>query len=281
MPLPVRNNRIRLSQGHVFWREIGEGEVLVFLHGAWSTGEQWLSVIQSLGQSYQCIAPDLLGFGESSRQLKRYSIQLEVDCLAEYLKFLRIKRCVLVGYGIGAWVAVTYALTHPEGVSGLVVAAPEGVMTSELRGRYRGWGVLSSPIPLVGWCLRLWSGVVGVFGGRSLQSTLRLRRMLRQSPAACQLLFRRRNAELQGESVHDRLSELPMPMLVLQSDMDTTEQQLAAHLYAQAPRATVEVVPTIGVPDPWKLTKEESMSQSLYINEAIAPVIKSFVSQKC
>ncbi|MEL6322396.1 MAG: alpha/beta hydrolase, partial [Cyanobacteria bacterium J06626_14] len=136
MPLPVRNNRVRLPQGPLFWREIGEGDVLVFLHGAWATGEQWLDVVHQLGQTYQCFAPDLLGFGESTRRIKHYSVQLEVEGLADYLKLLRIKRCVLIGYGLGAWVASAYALAYPDSVRGLIAASPEGVMLEKLNGRW-------------------------------------------------------------------------------------------------------------------------------------------------
>ncbi|MEO1521205.1 MAG: alpha/beta hydrolase [Cyanobacteria bacterium J06633_2] len=280
MPLPVRNNRVRLPQGPLFWREIGEGDVLVFLHGAWATGEQWLDVVHQLGQTYQCFAPDLLGFGESTRRIKHYSVQLEVEGLADYLKLLRIKRCVLIGYGLGAWVASAYALAYPDSVRGLIAASPEGVMLEKLNGRWRGWPLLSSPIPFVGWALRLWAGVTGLFGrGRSPRTSLRLRRMLRQSPAACQLLFRRRRAERQSEYLHDRISELQCPMLVLQSETDPADLIAMAQVYAQAPRAELNVLPAIGVPEPWKLSKEAAAT--LQIDDAIASVIQTFVEQHC
>ncbi|MEM7770088.1 MAG: alpha/beta hydrolase [Cyanobacteria bacterium P01_E01_bin.6] len=282
MTLPVRNNRVQLPQGHVFWREIGQGSALVFLHGAWNTGEQWIDIIQALGQEYQCVAPDLIGFGESERRKKHYSIQLEVDCLEDYLKLLRIKQCVLVGYGLGAWVAATYALTHPNAVSGLVLAAPEGIATDKLQGRWRGWSLLSSPIPLVGWFLRLRAGVATLLGGgRSPQATIRLRRMLRQSPAACQLLFKRRRSELHSEYLQDRVFELRHPTLILQSADDSPDVIAIAQAYAQAPNATVDVVPSIYPAKPWMLSKQDAITAANQIDQAIAPIIKTFVEQAC
>jgi pimeloyl-ACP methyl ester carboxylesterase len=112
MTLPVRNNRIRLPQGQIFWREVGQGQSVVFLHGAWWTGEQWDKVVPHLSRDYHCVVPDLLGFGESGRPKTHYSIQLEVECLAAYLRFLRIKRCVMVADGLGAWVAAAFALAQ-------------------------------------------------------------------------------------------------------------------------------------------------------------------------
>ena len=290
MTLPVRNGRIRLSQGQVFWREVGQGNAVVFLHGAWSTGEQWTKVIQSLCHDYHCFVPDLLGFGESEKPKTHYSIQLEVECLADYLKLLRIKRCVLVGYGLGAWVAATYALAYPDAISGLILAAPEGVMNEKLKDRWRGWRRLSSPIPLIGWLLRVRIAFTKLFGGRrSLQSTVRLRRVLRKSPVACQLLFKRRCAELNAEYLQDKLSNLSLPTLILQSEQDSPVTITLSQLYAQAPHAVIEMTPTLCSPEPWteghhpntlnKRTHTSTIENPTVITEAIAPIIKTFIKK--
>ncbi len=277
MTLPIRNNRIQLPQGRLFWREVGQGRTVVLLHGAWWTGEQWTEVIQSLSHNYQCVVPDLLGFGESEKPKTLYSIQLQVECLRDYLQVLRIKRCVLVGYGLGAWVAATLALVYPDAVSGLILMAPEGVMSEKLRHRWRGWSLLSSPIPLMGWFLRIRLAIATLLGdGRSPLSTLRRRRLLRQSPAACRLLFKRRRAELHAEYLQDKLANLRCPMLVLQSADDSPTTLTLCQIYAQAPHATVEVVPTLGTPEPWR---QPSNSRDPHtIDGAIAPIIHTFIS---
>ena len=290
MTLPVRNGRIRLPQGQMFWREVGQGHVVVFLHGAWWTGEQWTKVVQSLSHDYHCFVPDLLGFGESEKPKTHYSIQLEVECLMAYLKLLRIKRCVLVGYGLGAWVAATYALTYPDAVSSLILAAPEGVINDKLQGRWRGWRRLSSPIPLIGWLLRVRLAFPTILGGgRSLQSTMRLRRVLRQSPTACQLLFKRRRAELHAEYLQDRLPNLRHPTLILQSEQDSPITIAMAQLYAQAPHSVIEVTPTLCSPEPWKGTNHpytldtgantSTIENPDVISEAIAPLVKTFINK--
>jgi haloalkane dehalogenase len=80
-----RNSRIKLPQGLLFWREVGEGMPIIFLHGAWNDSSQWLKVMELLSQDAHCLAPDLLGFGESDRPNIHYSIDLQVDCLAKFL----------------------------------------------------------------------------------------------------------------------------------------------------------------------------------------------------
>ena len=81
MPLPVRNSRIKLSQGLLFWREVGQGSAIVFLHGSWKDSSQWLPVMQQLSKHCHCFAPDLLGFGESEVVKGRCSIALQVECI--------------------------------------------------------------------------------------------------------------------------------------------------------------------------------------------------------
>jgi len=122
-----RNSRRKLSQGLLFWREAGEGTPVVLLHGAWDDSSQWLSVMETLSQSFHCFAPDLLGFGESDRPQIHHSIDLQVECIAEFLQALRLEKVYLVGHSLGGWIAASYALQYAEQVEGLVLLAPEGV----------------------------------------------------------------------------------------------------------------------------------------------------------
>jgi Predicted hydrolases or acyltransferases (alpha/beta hydrolase superfamily) len=127
MNLPLRNSRIRLPLGQVFWREVGRGPILVFLHGSWRDGSQWLPLIDHLSQDYHCFALDLLGFGESERPKIHYSIQLQVECLDEYLKALHVPEVYLIGHSLGGWIAASYALNYLDRVRGLVLVSPEGI----------------------------------------------------------------------------------------------------------------------------------------------------------
>ena len=45
------------------WR--GKGQPVVFLHGLGGSSESWLPQLRNLGNTYQCIAPDLPGYGAS------------------------------------------------------------------------------------------------------------------------------------------------------------------------------------------------------------------------
>lgn len=293
MNLPVSNSRIRLSQGHLFWREVGQGQTLVFLHGSWWTGEQWNNLVPLLSPHHHCLIPDLLGFGESGQPQAHRSVATQVNSLAEFLDFLRINKCILVGQGVGAWIATTYALEHPDQVKGLVLLAPEGIDTAVLKNRWQGYGLLASPIPLVGWMLRSLSSLAKLFGkGEALRTALRHRRYLRSAPEACQLLFQRRRTELEAEWLGDRLSALACPLELVQGEQDDPTAIALVDAYSKAAHASITHASITTVPghtgktEPWLHGSCHSIPHESphglpdeALNGAIAYVIKDFIDR--
>ncbi len=245
MPLPVRNSRIKLSQGLIFWREVGQGSAIVFLHGAWKDSSQWLPVMQQLSNQCHCFAPDLLGFGESDPVKVHYSIALQVECVQEYLNSLNLSQIYLVGHSLGAWVAASYALENLEQVSGLVLLSPSGVVTESW---YKNWQQQHWKQLLIAFA----SSVV-----RSLDSLLRLspwnlprqswlkKFALRQPPdATAKILFQRRRAEIEAEFLQDRLNFLQVPVLVLCGDRDRPQTLETSRTYAGlCPQAQLKMIP--------------------------------------
>ena len=87
-----RNSRRKLSQGLLFWREVGDGIPVVFLHGACSDSSEWVSTMELMSRDFHCFAPDLLGFGESEYPDIHHAIDLHVDCLVEFLQALKLNK---------------------------------------------------------------------------------------------------------------------------------------------------------------------------------------------
>ncbi|MBD1912231.1 MULTISPECIES: alpha/beta hydrolase [unclassified Leptolyngbya] len=257
MSLPTRNVRLQLAHGSLFWREVGMGLPLVFLHGTWQDGEQWMPLLQYLGSSassgeriprrnnrtegYHCFAPDLLGFGESSRPKLPYSIDLEVEVLAEWLDSLRCPPVVLVAEGLGGWIAASYALRFPERVCGLVLIAPEGVQT-----KTRRWGLersLAGRFPWRAWGLQCIAPVARLLGWPWVAHQLAWRRELRRSPAACDILFRRRSRLIAAEQLDEKVGWLKVPVLLLQGEEANSTTVALTHTYAAAPLCELRILP--------------------------------------
>lgn len=265
MALPLRNARIRLTQGQLFWREVGQGQTIVFLHGSWEDSSQWLSLLERLSTECHCLAPDLLGFGESEQPNVHYSIGLEVACLAEHLEALKLRRVYLVGHSLGGWIAASYALKYLDRVEGLVLLAPEGVQVKGLGGRWRQARLLK--LFVVSWGLRSLYALRKIVRFRSVERLLQQRQQLRAFPTACKLLFQRRQAEIRSEQLQEQLKWLKLPVLVLQSEHDPSDVKRLNQAYVElAPYAELQQLPSSNLLETQP--------------DAVAQAIREFVGRK-
>jgi pimeloyl-ACP methyl ester carboxylesterase len=241
---PLRNSRIKLSVGQIFWHEVGQGPNLVFLHGSWHDSSQWLRTIEHLHPYYHCFAPDLLGFGDSERPHIHYSIDLEVECLAEYLNTLNLRQVYLIAHSLGGWVATSYALKYPDRVQGLVLLAPEGVKAGSRRQRREAASWLAGKPPVAFWLLRSIYPIAKLLGRKKkIDGMLDFRNQLIESPVARKLLFGRRRAEIIAELVDEQLPLLKAPVLLLHGSQDTpTAASLCQSYAALTPNAELQFI---------------------------------------
>jgi pimeloyl-ACP methyl ester carboxylesterase len=115
-------------------RTIGEPkETLVFLHGIAGSGKMWDKVVAEL-DDVRVISIDLLGFGVSPRPKHlSYTIADHTKMLRYTLRRKRVKgRVRLIGYSLGALVAVEYAMRHKRDVASLILCAPPLYTNEEL-----------------------------------------------------------------------------------------------------------------------------------------------------
>lgn len=244
MDYPLRNSRIRLSQGILFWREIGQGTSLVFLHGAWNDSSQWVSVMEILSRNFHCFAPDLFGFGESEFPNIHYSIDLQVECLAQFLQAVKQEKVYLIGDSLGGWIAASYALKYPEQINGLVLLAPEGIDIEGQKKRLQRMQQILKRPPLVFQLLRLLRPIIKMFGlAEQIEQDWHFRQVMLQYPTACELLFQRKYPEIQAELLDDQLSLITAPVLILQGGKDTSEVIALSRAYAQyIPQAELKTI---------------------------------------
>lgn len=216
---PLRHSRVRLSQGQVFWRELGNGSHVVYLHGSWQDGSQWLPVTEELASEYHCFIPDRLGCGESESPKIHYSITMAVENLAEYIKYLKLDQVYLVGHSLGGWIAASYASRYPDQVQGLVLISPEGVGVDGLQKQWRWMRWLCSNPPILAILLKLVHPFTRLLGkGDNIADWLKYRQTMVRSPISCEFLFRRPHNELMAELLNEPLASLTIPTLILQGN---------------------------------------------------------------
>ena len=248
MEAVLRNSRRKLSQGMLFWREVGEGTPVIFLHGSWSDSSQWVSLMESLADDTHCFAPDLFGFGESDYPDIHYSINLQVECLAEFLKALKLEKVYLVGHTLGAWIATSYTLKYPEQISGLVLLAPEGL---EIEGQKRRWQKMRLLVnfpPLLFQLLRRLRPLTRMFGcDRKIEQSWQFRQVMLQHPTGCQLLFQRQEPEIEAELLNQQLYSIKASVLILQGGKDTPDALALSQAYTQQiPKASFKMIAHAG-----------------------------------
>jgi pimeloyl-ACP methyl ester carboxylesterase len=102
----------------------GGGEPLLFLHGS-EPAETWQvwEPIMGLADTYRVLAPDLIGYGKSSRPTETPSYRTQAQAMGDLLEKLQIRAMSLVGSGWGGQVALELGLVRPESVKSLVLIA--------------------------------------------------------------------------------------------------------------------------------------------------------------
>lgn len=99
----------------------GQGNPLVLLHGFPQTWYEWRHVMPALAKNYTVIVPDLRGLGDSSKPPTGYDGNTTAEDLNQLISQLGYKKILLVAHDIGAQTAFSYAATHANNVSKLVI----------------------------------------------------------------------------------------------------------------------------------------------------------------
>lgn len=96
---------------------------MVFLHGWSQSASAWRSIVRSLSGSYRCVVMDLRGHGRSAAPDDGYAMERLVSDLTGLLDHLSLQRPAVIGWSLGAMVAVAAFPALREKLSSLVLVA--------------------------------------------------------------------------------------------------------------------------------------------------------------
>ena len=124
------------------WRtrvfEAGTGPALVLLHGTGGHLEAFSRNIRALAEHYRVIAYDMPGQGYTTFARDDVEIDTYVEHLRGLLTTLGVEQAHLCGESLGGWVAIKFAVCHPDLVDSMVLNTPGGTMaTPEVMERIR------------------------------------------------------------------------------------------------------------------------------------------------
>lgn len=116
--------RLDLLGTHIAYGDIGRGRPVVFLHGNPTSSYLWRNVIPHVEPYARCLAPDLVGMGESgpsrTEAAQRYTFADHARHLDAWFEALGLAGVVLVGHDWGGALGFDWAARHPDSVAGLV-----------------------------------------------------------------------------------------------------------------------------------------------------------------
>ncbi|MFG1429118.1 alpha/beta fold hydrolase [Roseixanthobacter glucoisosaccharinicivorans] len=115
--LDIASRFVELGPLRLHYLEAGEGDPVLLLHGYAQTSHMWRPLIAELARTHRVIAPDLRGFGESSKPETGYHKATMAQDVRALATGLGIDRAGVVGHDIGLMVAYAYAAQYPEAVT--------------------------------------------------------------------------------------------------------------------------------------------------------------------
>ena len=115
--------------------DVGEGPVVMFVHGISGCWQNWLENIPWFARDHRVIAVDLPGFGESQMPVETISISGYADTLDALLDVLGVGEVRIVANSMGGFIGADLAIRYPARVERLVLAAAAGLSVEFIRTR--------------------------------------------------------------------------------------------------------------------------------------------------
>ena len=245
--LDIQQMQINIGEYHYGVSVVGTGKPLVCFHGFSESGSTW-DGIQVPG--YRLIRIDSMGHGRSARpmELQPYELSQMLSDLHRVIYAVAGESYALMGYSMGARLALLYALEYLEEVSHLVLESGSvGIEDKVARQeRYFADTALGNRIREqdIQWFSETWAKLDIFKTQQSLPTKVQQqiqRRRLLNSPHA--LAF---TLEGSGQGtmpyVGHRLSELTMPICYISGELDTKYTAIGAEYFGDVHR----IVPKVG-----------------------------------
>ncbi len=105
----------------LYYEVHGTGRPLIMLHGGFGSFDMFATLSPTLAQKHQVIGVDLYGHGRTALTDRPLSFEHLANDIAGLIQHLGLEKVDLLGYSLGAAVALQTAIRHPERVNKLVV----------------------------------------------------------------------------------------------------------------------------------------------------------------
>lgn len=252
--------RLTLADGTTY--EVRTGDPIdagrtpvLFLHGFTGRGADWSPFLRYVhAAGHRTVVVDLLGHGRSDAPADpaRHAIERQAEDLAVILRRLDAAPAIIVGYSMGARIALLLAVTEPALVRGLILESPSaGIADARERAtRVNADRTLADQIERDGLdaFVDAWETLPMFAPERRLSPAIqaRIRRdRLRNRPHGLAASLRGAG---QGamEPLFDRLKQVRCPALVIAGTLDTAGIERAIAVARRVPSVRMLILPERG-----------------------------------
>ncbi len=117
---PHSRRRVAVLDSEMAYVDVGRGSPVVFLHGNPTSSYLWRNVIPPVGVVGRCLAPELIGMGDSGKNPKGvYRFVDHARYLDAWFEALALRDVTLVVHDWGSALGFWWAQRHPDRLRGL------------------------------------------------------------------------------------------------------------------------------------------------------------------
>jgi 2-succinyl-6-hydroxy-2,4-cyclohexadiene-1-carboxylate synthase len=246
--------RVIVNGVHLHVETAGTGPALLLLHGFTGSAATWAPAVDRLASSHRTMAVDLLGHGRSDAPVDahRYGFAQTTRDLLVLLDALGIAQAGVMGYSMGGRLALSLAVMAPERVSVLILesTSPGLREAGARRARAKQDAKLAAMLEQddMAAFVDRWEELPLFRSQRRLpepvRAALRAQR-LHHNPIGLANSLRGVGQGAQPP-MHDRLPELPMPMLLIAGALDADYCTLGREMSRLIPGSRLVIVPDAG-----------------------------------
>ncbi|HOD15825.1 MAG TPA: alpha/beta hydrolase [Spirochaetota bacterium] len=143
----LEEKAVQVGDHRIAYLEGGAGPDVLLLHGFGADKDNWVRFAKRLVKNYRVIAPDLPGFGDSSKlRGASYDMPAQVRRMHGFFRAIGLKQFHIAGNSMGGLIAGLYAAEYPGEVLSLGLLDPGGVANREESVIAREWKAGRNPL---------------------------------------------------------------------------------------------------------------------------------------
>jgi 3-oxoadipate enol-lactonase len=117
----VKSGYVDVGKAKLYYEEQGQGTPLIMIHGGGLDRRNWDDQFEVMANRYRVVRYDARNHGLSQAEPETFS---HYEDLFRLMESLEISKAVIMGLSMGGYIAIDFALVHPDKVIALIPVSP-------------------------------------------------------------------------------------------------------------------------------------------------------------